>query len=192
MTLPSNEVSQLLSAWCQGDETALERLVPLVEGELRRMAKRYLNNEASSLSLEPTALVNEAYLRLIEWKPVEWQDRVHFFAVAAKMMRRVLVNHAIRRRRHKRGGSKILVSLAEAEPIPTDRSADVIALDEALIKLSKFDERKSQLVELRFFGGLTEEEAAEALKSSVRTVQREWSLARAWLFRELSGRVEES
>lgn len=136
--------------------------------------------------LEPTALINEAYLRLIEWNTLEWQNRAHFYAVAAKIMRRVLVNQALARRRHKRGGEAVLVSLTEAGAEP-DRSAEVIALDEALQSLARFDDRKSRVVELRFFGGLNAEETAEVLGISSRTVHREWDLARAWLFRELRG-----
>ena len=132
----------------------------------------------------PTALVNEAYLRLIEWNTVEWQNRTHFYAVAAKIMRRLLVNRAVARRRQKRGGSAIVVSLSEADAAP-DRSAEIIALDQALESLAKFDNRKSRIIELRFFGGLNAEEAAEVLGISSRTVHREWDLARAWLFREL-------
>jgi RNA polymerase sigma-70 factor, ECF subfamily len=183
---PATDITQLLNAWCKGDQDALERLAPVVESELRRLARLYLSKEAAGNTLQPTALVNEAYLRLIEWNTVQWQNRAHFYAVAAKMMRRVLVNQAVARRRQKRGSSAVLVSLAEAG-LAADRSADVIALDEALMALAKFDDRKSRLVELRFFGGLNAEETAEVLGISLRTVHREWDLARAWLFRELRG-----
>jgi RNA polymerase sigma factor (TIGR02999 family) len=176
----------MLKAWRRGDLSALERLAPLVESELRGLARRYLSREAPGHTLQPTALVNEAYLRLIEWNSVEWQNRAHFYAVAAKMMRRVLVNHALARRRQKRGGSVVLVSLTEAG-VKTHRTADVVALDEALMALAKLDNRKSQIVELRFFGGLSAEETAEVLSISLRTVHREWDLARSWLFRELRG-----
>ncbi len=186
MNPPASEVTQLLNAWCKGDPEALERLAPVVETELYRLAHVYLRREVAGNTLEPSALINEAYLRLIEWNTVEWQNRAHFYAVAAKMMRRVLLNHAIARRRQKRGGGAVLVSLTEAGAA-TDRSADVIALDDALMTLAKFDDRKSRLVELRFFGGLNAEETAEVLGISLRTVQREWDLARAWLFRELRG-----
>ncbi|MBV8553424.1 MAG: sigma-70 family RNA polymerase sigma factor [Acidobacteriaceae bacterium] len=186
---PPGEVTQLLNAWSRGDPEALERLVPVVEGELRRLARSYLSREQPGETLQPTALVNEAYVRLIGWNPVEWQNRTHFYAVAAKMMRRILVNQAISRGRKKRGGSALLVSLAEADQA-SHRSADILALDEALIKLARIDDRRRQLVELRFFGGLTAEETAEVLSISVRTVHREWDLARAWLFRELRGRKE--
>jgi RNA polymerase sigma-70 factor (ECF subfamily) len=183
---PPGEVTQLLNAWCKGDAQALERLAPVVETELRRLARKYLSREQAGDTLQPTALVNEAYVRLIGWNAMEWQNRTHFYAVAAKMMRRILVNQAISKGRQKRGGSALLVSLAEADQAH-QRSADILALDEALIKLARIDDRKSQLVELRFFAGLTTEETAEILSVSVRTVHREWDLARAWLFRELRG-----
>ena len=182
----ASEITQLLNAWCQGDQDALEQLAPLVESELRRLARVYLRKEAAGNPLEPTALVNEAYVRLIEWSTVEWQNRAHFFAVSAKIMRRVLVNQAVACSRQKRGPAAILVSLTEAEVKP-DRSTEVIALDEALQSLARFDDRKSRIVELRFFAGLNAEETAEVLGISSRTVHREWDLARAWLFRELSG-----
>jgi len=178
------EITQLLNAWREGDQDALERLAQAVEPELHQLACLYLKNEAAGNTLQPTALVNEAYLRLIEWKTGQWQNRTHFYAVAAKVMRRVLVNHAIARGRRKRGGSAIRVSITDAGPIP-DRCTEVIALDEALKSLAKFDDRKSRIVELRFFGGLSVEEIAEILGISERTVHREWDLARAWLFREL-------
>jgi RNA polymerase sigma-70 factor, ECF subfamily len=181
-----SDVTQLLVAWSKGDKAAFENLAPLVEAELRQLARAFLGRESAGHTLQPTALINEAYLRLVEWKSVEWQDRAHFFAVAAKMMRRILVSHAISRGRQKRGGRTVVVSLDEAQAVSgSGRSADIVALDGALLKLARIDERKSRLVELRFFGGLSEAEAAQVLNSSLRTVQREWSLARAWLFREL-------
>lgn len=184
----ASEVTQLLVAWSKGDKVAFEHLAPLVETELRQLARAYLRREPAGHTLQPTALINEAYLRLFDWRSVEWHDRAHFFAVAAKMMRRILVNHAVSRRRQKRGGQTIVVPLDEANLVTNaGRSADIVALDDALMKLAKIDERKSQLVELRFFGGLSEAEAAQVMNSSLRTIQREWSLARAWLFRELSG-----
>lgn len=184
MNSSAGEVTRLLKAWCKGDAGALEHLAPIIEQELRRLARLYLSKERASHTLQPTALINEAYLRLLEWNAVEWQDRAHFLAVAATMMRRILVNHAIARRAQKRGGEAVLVSLAEAVGVP-DRAEDLIALDEALTTLASMDERKSRLVELRFFGGLTAEEAGEVLGISLRTVHREWDLARAWLLREL-------
>ena len=189
MHRPRGEVTQLLNAWSKGDPEALDRLAPLVEGELRRLARHYMSREQPGDTLQPTALVNEAFVRLVGWSPTEWQNRAHFYAVAAKMMRRILVNHAISRRRQKRGGSALLVSLTEVDQA-SQRSADILALDEALIKLARIDDRRRQLVELRFFAGLTAEETAEVLRTSVRTVHREWDLARAWLFRELRGRSE--
>jgi RNA polymerase sigma-70 factor, ECF subfamily len=192
MSPPQSEVTYLLNAWGQGDAHALEQLVPLVESELRRVAYAYLSREAPGHTLQPTALINEAYMRLMEWKTVDWRNRAHFFAVAAKMMRRILVNHAISSGSRKRGGSAVLVSLVEAETQAEQQNAEIIALDEALHKLARFDGRKSQLVELRFFAGLTAEEAAEVLGTSLRTVNREWSLTRAWLFRELRGEAGKS
>ena len=182
MQASTGEVTRLLKAWCKGDARALEQLAPVVEQELRRLARIYLSGETAGHTLQPTALINEAYLRLLEWNAVEWQDRAHFLAVAAK----ILVNHAVARRRSKRGGSAILVSLADAGAMP-DRTEDLIALDEALAALAKMDERKGRLVELRYFGGLTAEETAEVLSISLRTVHREWDLARTWLFRALRG-----
>jgi RNA polymerase sigma factor (TIGR02999 family) len=186
MPAPASEVTRLLKGWCQGDASALELLAPLVESELRRIARQYLSKQGPGGTLQPTALVNEAYLRLIRWNAVDWQDRAHFYAVAAKTMRRVLVNHAIASRTQKRGGSVILVALTEAGGV-SDRTEDVTALDEALTTLSRMDARKAELVELRFFGGLTAEESAEVLGISLRTVHREWDVARSWLFRELRG-----
>jgi RNA polymerase sigma factor (TIGR02999 family) len=180
------QITQLLRAWCGGDQDALAQLAPVVESELRRLARVFLSREGGANTLQPTALVNEAYLRLIEWNAVEWQSRAQFFAVAAKMMRRVLVNQAVARSRQKRGAGAVLVSLADAESAP-DRSAEVIALDEALKTLAGFDDRKSRVVELRFFGGLNVDETAEVLGISPRTVNREWDLARTWLFREHRG-----
>lgn len=186
MNPSAGEVTQLLNAWCNGETAALDRLAPLVESELRRVARAYLSRERPGHTLQPTALINEAYLRLIEWNNVGWRNRAHFYAVAAKMMRRVLVNQAISRSRSKRGGSAVLVSLTAAGEAH-DRTADIVALDEALSMLARVDDRKSRLVELRFFGGLTAEETAVVMGISVRTVHREWDLARAWLFRELRG-----
>jgi RNA polymerase sigma-70 factor (ECF subfamily) len=180
-----SEVTQLLIAWSSGDRVALDRLAPLVEHELRRLAQLYLRRESSGHTLQPTALVNEAYLRLIEWQSVDWKGRAHFFAVAARMMRNILVTHAVTRRREKRGGGAVVVELDAAHAVTPQPASDILALDDALKKLASIDERKAQVVELRFFGGLSEEETAEVLSTSLRTVQREWNIARAWLFREL-------
>jgi RNA polymerase sigma-70 factor, ECF subfamily len=186
MTSSSHEVTQLLRAWSSGDEAALSELAPLVNAELHRLARSFLRRERPGHTLQITALVNEAYLRLIDDTAVEWQNRAHFYGIAAQLMRRILVDHARRRQKVKRGGACVRVSLAEAEKVVQGQSADIIELDAALSSLSKFDTRKSQIVELKFFGGLQEEAIAEVLKISLRTVQREWNLARAWLYQELA------
>ena len=180
------ETTRLLRAWSEGDETALERLVPLVDAELRRLARHYLRQERPDHILQTTALVNEAWVRLINWPDVSWQNRAHFIGIAARLMRRVLVDEARRRQAQKYGADVVQVSLANAEGIAHGKSADLVALDDALNELATFDERQSKIVELRFFGGLSLEEIGAALKISARTVQREWSLAQAWLYRELS------
>lgn len=185
MTPPSGDVTQLLNAWCQGDVDALARLAPIVESELRNMARALLSKESPGHILQPTALINEAYLRLIRWQNAQWRDRVHFFAVSAKLMRRILVNQAEACGARKRGGSLVQVTLVEDASTAEPRSVDIVALDIALEKLFKFDPKKAELVELRFFGGLSAEEAAEVMDTSLRTANREWSVARAWLFREL-------
>ncbi len=188
MAVPStHEITGLLQAWRQGDQSALEHLVPLVEAELHRLAHRYLAGERPGHTLQTTALVNEAYLRLIDWKNVEWQDRAHFFGVAARLMRYILVGYAKRQPRRKAGLQQ--VSLDEALEVSPERGADLVALDDALNALAAFDSRKSQIVELRFFGGLTVEETAEVLQVSPITVMREWNKAKAWLYDELSNTV---
>jgi RNA polymerase sigma factor (TIGR02999 family) len=184
-TLSPKEVTQLLRAWGSGDQSALAQLTPLVHAELHRLARRYLSRESPGHTLQATALVNEAYMRLIDWQNVAWQNRAHFFGVAAQLMRHILVDYARRRRSHKRGGEAVEVSLEQAAVISSERAADFVALDDALTSLAEFDERKSRIVELRFFGGLSIEETAEVLKVSPATVKREWSLAQAWLYREL-------
>jgi RNA polymerase sigma factor (TIGR02999 family) len=186
VTTPSlHSVTQLLLAWGQGDQAALQQLIPLVYAELRRLAKRHLRQERAGHILQTTALVHEAYLRLIDWQQVEWQNRAHFLGVAAQLMRRILVDDARRRRALKRGAEGIQVSLTEAAEVAEERSVDLLALEEALQSLAELDARKSRIVELRFFGGLSVEETAEVMKISPRTVRREWSLAQAWLHREL-------
>jgi RNA polymerase sigma factor (TIGR02999 family) len=186
MNTPSpHEVTQLLVAWSDGDQAALEQLTPLVYRELHRLAKGFLHRERPGHILQTTALVNEAYLRLIDWKDVRWQNRAHFFGVAAQLMRRILVDFARARHQDKRGGAIRQVSLDEAATVSLERIPELIALDEALERLAAFDPRRGRMVELRFFGGLSEEETAEVLKISPRTVRREWSLARAWLHHEL-------
>jgi len=183
----THEITQLLVAWNQGDQAALEALTPLINKELRRLAKRYMAGERQGHLLQPTALVNEAWLRLIDWQNVEWQNRAHFFGLAAQMMRRTLMEYARVQHREKRGGREgIQVSLSEAANLAPERSADLIALDDALQTLEKLDPRQARVVELRFFAGLSQEEVAEALNVSVGTVRRDWSLAEAWLFRELN------
>jgi RNA polymerase sigma factor (TIGR02999 family) len=181
------DITQLLLAWNEGDASSLEKLIPLVEAELRRLAERYMAKERPNHTLQPTALVNELYLRLIDWKNARWHNRAHFLGVAAKLMRRILVDHARRQQNLKRGGQVAKVSLDEMPVVSSDGCADPIALDDALNSLASLDARKSQIVELRFFGGLTVEETAEVMKISPRTVKREWSLAQAWLLCALSG-----
>ena len=186
MPQPSpHEVSRLLRAWSSGDEAALQTLIPLVYEELHRIARRYMGREREGHTLQTSALVNEAYLRLVDWKNVEWQNRAHFFAVSAQMMRRILVDFARDRRYLKRGGGALQVSLAEAAGMTSQRGTDLVALDDALNSLAVMDKRKSEVVELRFFGGLSVEETAEVLKVSAETVMRDWKLAKVWLLREL-------
>ena len=186
MTPSPKEVSQLLVAWSNGDQAALDKLTPLVYDELHRLAHHYMSRERPGHTLQTTALVNEAYLRLIDQKSVNWQNRAHSFAVAAQVMRQILVDYARRRQYLKRGGKAVKVSLDEAAVASQERGADLVALDDALTSLTAIDPRKSRIVELRFFGGLSVEETAEVLKVSPRTVMREWSLAQAWLYRELA------
>ena len=186
----SHEVTGLLLAWSQGEQTALEQLVPLVYAELRRIAHRYLGGERPGHALETTELVNEAYLRLIDARQVDWQNRAHFFAISAKLMRRILVDSARSRNYLKRGGGALNVSLDEALTLSTERDQELVALDEALNSLSLMDARKGQVVEMRFFGGLSVEETAEVLKVSADTIRRDWKFAKVWLAREISGQGE--
>ena len=180
------QITQFLRAWRQGDQAALDSLIPLVDQELRRIAKHYLRREHPGHTLETTALVNEAYLRLIDIRQVDWQDRAHFFGICARLMRQILVDHARVHRASKRGGGQRFVSLDEALEVAVDRSSDLAAIDDALSALAKVDRRKEQVVELRFFGGLSVEETAEVLSVSPETVMRDWRLAKVWLMRELS------
>jgi RNA polymerase sigma-70 factor (ECF subfamily) len=180
------EVTGLLRAWSDGDQLALEKLIPLVYAELHRLAKRYMGHEHAGHSLQTSALVNEAYLRLVDAHGVRWQNRAHFFAVSAQIMRRILVDFARARQNLKRGGGALQVTLDEGLVASPEDGADLLALDEALGRLAVLSSRQSQVVELRYFGGLTGEEVAEVLKLSPRTVRHDWSLARAWLYRELS------
>jgi RNA polymerase sigma-70 factor (ECF subfamily) len=184
-TPPSHEITQLLLAWGQGDQAALDRLIPLVHAELYRRAKSYMRRERRGHTLQTTALIHETYLRLVDVRQVRWQNRSHFFAIAARLMRRILVDHARERSYQKRGGEARQVSLDENLVIGPERGEDLVALDEALSALAEVDPRKSRAVELRFFGGLSVEETAEALEVSPETVRRDWRLARAWLLRRL-------
>ena len=182
----SQEITQLLLAWGSGDKAALDALMPIVYDELRRLARRYMRGQNSGHTLQTTALVNEAYLRLIDSSRVRWQDRAHFFAISAQLMRRVLVDFARAKNSLKRGGEQIQITLDEQIEAPFEKETNLVALDEALQNLAKLSQRQSQIVELRYFGGLSEEEIAATLEISTRTVRRDWSLARAWLYRELN------
>ena len=187
MTSPApKEVTQLLIAWGNGEEEALEKLVPLIYDELRRIARRYMKREPAGHTLQTTALVNEAYLRLIEQKGMKWQNRAHFFAISAQLMRRILVSMARARHANKRGGEARQVSLDEALMISEERAAELVALDEAMNELAALDPRRSRVVELRYFGGLSVEETAEVLNISPETVMRDWKRAKAWLYTELN------
>ena len=183
---PKSDVTNLLVAWSNGDSSALDQLLPVVYQELRRLARHYMAQERAGHTLQATALVNEAYLRLVDVNRVRWQNRAHFFAVAAQMMRRVLVEFARSRSRQKRGNDPQRLALDEVPEISQEKSSDLVALDEALSALATVDARMSQVVELRFFGGLTVEETAEVLRVSPETVMREWNIAKVWLLRELS------
>jgi RNA polymerase sigma factor (TIGR02999 family) len=185
MAASSRQVTHLLHAWSRGEDTALEKLVPLVYQELRRIAHRQMYGERSDHTLQTTALVNEAYLRLMDARQVRWQDRVHFFALSAQLMRRILVDFARSRKYQKRGGGAQKVTLDESLIGPQEKGRDLVALDDALTALATVDARKSRVVELRFFGGLSVEETAEVLKVSPGTVLRDWRLAKAWLAREI-------
>jgi RNA polymerase sigma factor (TIGR02999 family) len=181
-----DEVTQILNDWSGGDAKAQERLMPFVYDELRRLARSFLFQERGDHTLQPTALVHEAYVRLVDQTRVNWQNRSHFYGVASRMMRRVLVDHARAHAAEKRGGGAIRLSIDDVQVPLEQRAADFVALDEALEKLSQFDERKGKIVEMRFFGGLNDEEIAEVLGVTTRTVLRDWKKARLWLYRELS------
>ena len=181
-----DQVTQLLIDWSNGDQDAVEQLFSLVYEELRRLAHRYMRRECRGHTLQTTAVVHEAYLRLIDQKHVQWQNRAHFFAIAARMMRRILITHAQSHAYAKRGGGALKVSLDEAAVLSPARAGELISLDEALKGLAGIDVRRSQVVELRFFGGLSNEEIAEVLKISPNTVMRDWNVAKAWLYREMS------
>lgn len=187
MTPSPQDVTRLLIDWGHGNPDALDKLMPLVYEELRRLAHRYMSRERPDHTLQTTALVNEAYLRLVNQRDVNWQNRAHFFGIAAQLMRRILVDHARSQSYAKRGGRAHKVGFEEAAVLSPERAADLIGLDEALERLARIDRRKSQVVELRYFGGLTVEEVAEVLRVAPVTVMREWSLAKAWLHREVGG-----
>jgi len=179
------DITALLVDWNNGDKSAMERLLPLVERELHRLAHSYMRREDPDHTLQTTALINETYLRLIDQRKVQWQNRAHFFGIAAQIMRRILLNYARDQNRMKRGGRTIHVSLSEAMVMPAEKDRELIALNDALTRLEAIDERKSKVVELRYFGGLTVPEVAEVLKVSEITVMRDWAFAKAWLSREM-------
>jgi RNA polymerase sigma-70 factor, ECF subfamily len=181
----AHQVTELLHAWARREEAALDQLLPLVQGELRKLARHFMAGERSGHTLQPTALVNEAFLRLVDLREVQWQDRAHFFAIAARVIRRVLIDAARSRRYQKRGGGAGFVTFDEALAAPPVRAAQLVALDDALDALAAENPRKAQVIELRFFGGLTVEETAKALGIAEVTVMRDWKLAKAWLLREL-------
>ena len=183
---PVDEITRLLKAWSEGNDEALEKLTPLVYQELHRVARRYMAAERPDHTLQTTALIHEVYLRLVDARDVNWNDRAHFFAVCAQLMRRILIDFARSRHYQKRGGGARRLPLDEAPLVSAEPPADIMALDDALKTLARVDERKSRVVELRFFGGLSVEETAEVLKVSPETVMRDWKLAKAWLLRELS------
>lgn len=182
----SHEITRLLLAWNDGDQMALDKLVPLVEAELRRLARTYMNRERAGHTLQTTALINEAYVRLIDSHNVQWQSRAHFYGIAAQVMRRVLVDSARKRNYRKRGGGSHQITFTETLAVTAAEDTNVLALDEALNELAKIDGRKARVVEMRFFGGLNEKETAVALGVSPETARRDWRLARSWLLRQLS------
>lgn len=181
----STQITQLLIDWSKGDESVLNELLPLVDRELRRLARHYIRRIRPGATFQTTSLINEAYIRLVEQQNVNWKNRAHFFGIAASMMRRVLLNHIRDGKRQKRGGGAVHVSLSEVAVVSANRSNEILALDEALIKLASLDERKSRVVELRYFGGLSVEETAEALRISKITVIRDWNYSKAFLAREI-------
>jgi len=184
-----HEITQLLAEWSEGNQAALDKLYPLVYNELRRLAHGYLRRERKGHTLQTTALINEAYLRLVDQKHVHWANRSHFFAISAQIMRRILIDHARRYDYAKRGGGAQRISLDEAAVVAKERARELLMLDEALNGLTKIDPRRGRVVELRYFGGLNNEEIAAVLKISENTVTRDWNMARAWLYQELSGSV---
>ena len=186
MSIPANDLTQLLVSWSEGNKDALDKLVPLVYAELRRIARRYMGRESPGHTLQTSALINEAYVKLVDRRNVQWQNRAHFFAVSAQVMRHILIDHARSRHYAKRGAGARKISLDETAVLSDQRAADLVALDDALNALAQIDPRKSRIIELRFFGGLSIEETAEIMKIAPVTVTREWRAARAWLRREMS------
>lgn len=184
---PQHQITQLLAEWSEGNQSALDELYPLVYEELHRLARRYMSRERKGHTLQTTALINEAYVRLVDQKNVRWANRSHFFAISAQIMRRILIDHARRHAYAKRGGGAKLVSLEEAAIVAPDQASELVRLDEALKTLAKLDERRCHVVELRYFGGLSNEEIAGVLNVSENTVTRDWNLARAWLYQQLVG-----
>ncbi len=180
-----HEITQLLAEWSNGNQTALDKLYPLVYDELHKMARRYMNRERQGHTLQTTALIHEAYVRLVDQKQVHWQNRAHFFAISARIMRRILIDHARRHDYAKRGGGAQKISLDETAIMAVEPASGLVLLDEALNRLGEIDPRRSQVVELRYFGGLNNEEIAGVLKISENTVTRDWNMARAWLYQEL-------
>ena len=187
LSLPPHEITQLLAEWSSGNQAALDKLYPLVYDELHRMAHRYMSRERKGHTLQTTAVINEAYLRLVEQRNVHWANRAHFFGIAAEIMRRILIDHARRYHYLKRGGGAQRISLDEVAVVAKERASELLALDEALDRLSSIDPRRARVVELRFFGGLENDEIGEVLKISGNTVTRDWNMARAWLHKELGG-----
>ncbi|MDX6406386.1 MAG: hypothetical protein QOH70_3841 [Blastocatellia bacterium] len=188
-TSPPHEITQLLAEWSEGNQAALDKLYPLVYNELRRLAHGYLRRERKGHTLQTTALINEAYLRLVDQKYVHWANRSHFFGISAQIMRRILIDHARRYDYAKRGGGAQRISLDEVAIVAKERARSLLMLDEALKSLAEIDPRRSEVVELRYFGGLNNEEIARVLKISENTVTRDWNMARAWLYQELSRSV---
>ena len=186
-TSRQHEITQLLAEWREGNQSALDELYPLVYDELHRLARRYMSRERKGHTLQTTALINEAYVRLVDQKNVQWANRSHFFAISAQIMRRILIDHARRHAYAKRGGGAQQVSLEEAATVTPDVSGELLRLDEALKSLAAMDPRRSQVVELRYFGGLNNEEIAGVLQVSENTVTRDWNMARAWLYQQLTG-----
>jgi RNA polymerase sigma factor (TIGR02999 family) len=187
--VPPEPVTDLLRRWRQGDSTALEKLLPLVYNELRRIARRQLRRERPNHTLQPTALVHEVYLKLVDQHSIEWQNRAQFYGVAAQLIRRILVDHVRNQRTAKRGAGALTLTLDDAVSEPARQDIDLMKLDDALLSLSRMDEQQSRVVEMRFFGGLSIEETAEALGVSLSTVKRDWAAAKAWLYRDMSTRI---